>query len=140
MAPERGTVRLLAAGLVILLLGLAGVSAETSREEADRLAGPPPGGVTGKVMNGKGEPLAGARVSLRRGERVRSAVTDSEGAYCFCRVPPARDYVLTVELEGFAGVLENDFIVGGRKLSVRNLILRSPEELAPRGGKGGGGD
>lgn len=140
MGLEKRSLRLLAAGALIALLALSRASAESIREEADRLAGPPPGGVTGKVMNRKGEALAGARVTLRRGETVFSAVTDAEGAYCFCRVPPARDYVLRVEMEGFAGVLENDFNVGGRKLSVLNLILRSPGEISPPGGKGGGSD
>ena len=139
MVPEARKRRILAAGVVMALLSLAPVSAQSSRDEADRLAGPPPGTVTGKVMNSRGEALPGTRVTLRRGEASRSAETGGEGVCCFCRVPAARDYVLRVEREGFAGVVEPDLIVGKGKVSVRNLILRLREEFFPPGGKGESG-
>ena len=135
MGPERKC-GMLAAGMMLAALGLTGVSAETSREAADRLAGPSPGTVTGKVMNSRGEALPGARVTLRRGEASWIAETDGEGVYCFCRVPPARDYTLRVEKEGFAGAVEPDLYVGGRKVSVLNLVLRPQADFLPSGRKG----
>ena len=132
-------VRLVTAGVVAsLCFSLAG--AGSSMVEADRLAGPPPGGVTGKVMNSRGEPVPGARVTLRRGELSWTTETDQEGLYCFCRVKTARDYTLLVAKDGFAGVMENDFNVSGRKLSVRNLILRPEGDFSPSPEKGAGGD
>jgi len=103
------------------------------------MAGPAPGAVTGKVMNSRGEPVPGARVTLRRGEASWSAETDEEGAYCLCRVPPARDYAFRVEKDGYAGVVEPDLVVGRGKITLRNLILRLREELLPPGGKGESG-
>lgn len=125
-----------AAGILLAHLLLPGVSAQTSRDEADRLAGPHPGTVTGKVMDSRGEGLPGARVVLGRGEASWTVETDGEGVYCFCRVPPARDYTLRVEKEGFATAVEPDLYVGKKKVSVLNLVLRPPEDFLPSGGKG----
>ncbi len=110
------------------LLGTAGVCA-ADRETADRFAGPPPGGLTGKVLDSSGRGIEGAKVSLRRGDQLRTALTGAEGEYCFCRVEPARDYVLEIEKEGVAGVMERDIYVGRTKLVVRNFVL---EPLAGR--------
>lgn len=109
-----------------------------SRELADRLSGPPPGGVSGRVWTGEGKPLSGVRVTLaRKDAEPRIIETDEAGEYCFCRVPPGRDYVLTLEKEGFAGIAMNDFFVGRRRLSVYNTVLRVPSEYAapPEGRK-----
>jgi carboxypeptidase family protein len=119
---------------LVLLCAAAGPSpsAGGSGDEADRLSGPPPGSVSGQVWSGEGRPLPGVRVTLgRKDEQPRSVETDAAGEYCFCRVPPARDYVLRLEKEGFAGILMNDFFVGKRRLSVFNAILRAPSEYAP---------
>ena len=67
----------------------------------------------------------------RKDEAPRSIETDEAGEYCFCRVPPGRDYVLTLEKEGFAGIVMNDFFVGRRRLSVLNAVLRAPSEYSP---------
>lgn len=139
MGPERKG-RLTAAGMLLAALWLTGAPAQTSRDEADRLAGPPPGTVTGKVMNSRGEALHGAQVTLRRGEASRTAETDGEGVYCFCRVPPARDYTLRVEKEGFATALEPDVYVGKGRVSVLNLILRPQGDFLPSGRKGESGE
>ncbi len=139
MGPDRKC-RWTAAGMILAVLWVPGVPAQTSRDEADRLAGPHPGTVTGKVMNSRGEALPGARVALRRGEESWIAETDGEGVYCFCRVPPARDYTLRVEKEGFAAVLEPDLYVGKGKVCVRNLILRPRTDFLPSGRKGESGE
>jgi hypothetical protein len=112
----------------------------SDQEQADHLAGPAPGGVTGKVMRSTGEPLSGVRVTLRRGETSSTVETDPAGVYCFCRVPPARDYSLLVERDGFARTIQSDLSVGGRKLAVFNLILRPVEDFQPSGGKDAGSD
>jgi hypothetical protein len=103
--------------------------------DADRVAGPPPGGVTGKVIDSEGKPLAGVRVTLERREgEMAVAVTDSEGVFCFCRVDAARDYTLRVEKEGFASIMESDLSVGRRKIAVRNLMLRDQKDFRLRQG------
>ena len=135
MAREGLGRRILSAGMMAAALCLARASAQTARSEADRLAGPSPGTVTGRVMNSRGEALPGVRVTLRRGEGSWSAETDGEGAYCFCRVAAARDYTLRVEKEGFASVLVMDVVVGRGKVAVHNLILRPGEEILPSAGK-----
>ena len=113
----------LAAWLLLgCLLGVAGARA-ADRETADRLSGPPPGGVTGKVLDRTGRGIEGARVTLKRGDLLRTALTDAAGEYCFCRVEPARDYVLEIEKEGFTGVMEKDTSIGRMKLVVRNFVL-----------------
>jgi hypothetical protein len=93
------------------------------REAADRLAGPPPGGLTGKVLDPSGHGIEGARVTLKRGDSLRTALTDAGGEYCFCRVAPARDYTLEIEKEGFTGVMDKDTYVGKMRVTVRNVIL-----------------
>jgi len=94
-----------------------------TKEETDSLAGPPPGAVAGKVMKPGGSPLSGARVILRQREQVWTALTDEKGEYCFCRVQPSGSYVLEIEMEGFAGVLDRDFGVSRLRVAVRNAIL-----------------
>jgi hypothetical protein len=131
--------RLFWVGVILALLVLSRSRAATAAE-VDKLAGPPPGGVTGKIMNSKGEPLSGVEVTLRRGETSRKLKTDEEGIFCFCRVPPARDYTLVVEMDGFARVVESDVNVAGRKLAVLNLVLRPQGDFFPPPGNGAGGD
>ena len=106
-----------------LLASLASAGA-VDYDAADRLAGPPPGGLTGKVLDSSGRGIEGAKVSLKRGDSVRTALTDAGGEYCFCRVGPARDYILEIEKEGFTGVMEKDTYVGRMKITVRNVILK----------------
>jgi carboxypeptidase family protein len=121
--------------LIVLVLLAAAPGAlrceAASLDRADELAGPTPGGVTGKVMNAQGGPLTGAKVVLRRGEFSATTRTDDQGDYCFCRVKAARDYVFEIELDGFAGFLERDFTVARTKLSIRNVILE-PLSSFPR--------
>ncbi len=91
-------------------------------------------------MDSRGTALPGARVVLRRGEASWAVETDAEGVYCFCRVVPARDYTLRVEKEGFATAIEPDLVVGKKRVSVINLVLRPPEEFLPSGGRGERGE
>ncbi|HEV8335378.1 MAG TPA: carboxypeptidase-like regulatory domain-containing protein [Candidatus Polarisedimenticolia bacterium] len=117
-----------------LLLGAASAGA-CRAADADRAAGPPPGGVTGKVIDSQGKPMAGVRVTLgRRQGEARVALTDPEGVFCFCRVDAARDYTLRVEKEGFATIMESDLSVGRRKIAVRNLTLRDEKGFQLRQG------
>lgn len=116
------------------LLGTTTVCA-ADRETADRLAGTPPGGLTGKILDSSGRGIEGAKVSLRRGDLLQTAITDAVGEYCFCRVVQARDYILEIEKEGFVGIMEKDIYVGRMKLVVRNYVL---EPLAGRNGAGTG--
>jgi hypothetical protein len=102
---------------------IATTLAAATREEADRLAGTPPGGVAGRVMQAGGAPLAGAKVTLHRGEETRSALTDEKGDYCFCSLSPSGGYVLEIEMEGSSGWIERDIRVSRAKIVVRNVIL-----------------
>src|SRR4029453_18043312 len=94
--------------LLVLLAAAPGAlpCEAASLDRANELTGPAPGGITGRVMNAQGGPLAGAKVILRRGEFSTTTRTDDQGDYCFCRVKPARDYVFEIELDGFAGFIE----------------------------------
>lgn len=125
----------LAAWLLLgCLLGTVTLCA-ADRETTDRLAGPPPGGLTGKVLDNSGRGIEGAKVSLKRGDRLHTALTDAAGEFCFCRLEPARDYILEIEKEGFAGIMEKDIYVGRMKLVVRNFVL---DPLAGPDGAGTG--
>lgn len=121
MAREAPAAVVLAALLSFAPASPAGAGA---RDEADRLAGTPPGGVVGRAMTAEGKPVPGARVTLQDGEVARMAETDDSGEFCFCRVAPARGYTVRIEKEGFAGVVEKDVYVGKRKIAVLNVILR----------------
>jgi hypothetical protein len=116
-----------------LLLGAASAGA-CRAADADRAAGPPPGGVTGKVIDSQGKPMSGVRVTLGRQGEARVALTDLEGVFCFCRVDAARDYTLRVEKEGFATIMESDLSIGRRKIAVRNLTLRDEKDFHLRQG------
>lgn len=129
--PRHALVVILLAGALGALPGEAG-----TQDRADGLAGPAPGGITGRVMDEKGGPLAGAKVVLRRGEFSAATRTDAQGDYCFCRVKPARDYVFEIELDGFAGYIEREFSVSRGKLSIRNVILEPLSNYRAAPGKG----
>ena len=135
MGPERRRISL-ALGLVILLFSFQ-VGASPTPEDADRLAGPPPGGVTGRVLDIEGHPMSGVKVTVERLQEKLTTLTDERGEYCFCRVTPGRDYVLRIEREGNARVEERDLVVGRGKLAIRNAILQSVSSFGPREGKGG---
>ena len=136
MAPEhrRSRTRALILGAILLNASLA---LPSTQERADRLSGPPPGGVTGKVLDADGRPLPGVQVTLRRAGDSRATQTDAEGIYCFCRAEPARDYTLVLEREGFASMIQKDFYVGKRKVSVENFIMRPLSSFDPAGKKRG---
>jgi carboxypeptidase family protein len=120
--------------ILTVVLGILPAEA-ASQDRADELAGPTPGGITGKVMDSRGQPLSGATVVLRRGEFSTTTRTDDQGDYCFCRVKPARDYVFEIEKDGFAGFIERDFTVARTKLSIRNVILESLSNFRSAPGK-----
>ncbi len=104
----------------------------TTRDEADRFSGPPPGGVSGRVVTADGTPVPGVRVTLRCGDReARTSETDDEGAYCFCRVDSARDYTVILEKEGFAKVVEKDLVIAKRRILVLNVLLRPLASFTP---------
>jgi carboxypeptidase family protein len=122
MRPDPGYRRLMLGLAALLFTCVAGAS--PTREDADRLAGPPPGGVTGRVLDLDGHPLAGVKVTIELREEKQIAVTDERGDYCFCRMAPARDYVLRMEREGFARIEERDLVILPRKLAILNAILQ----------------
>jgi len=116
----------LALGLLLTRVGA------TTRDEADRLSGPPPGGVSGRVVTADGKPVPGVWVTLRCGNReARTSKTDDEGAFCFCRVDSARDYTVVLEKEGFAKVVEKDLVIAKRRILVLNVILRPLSSFTP---------
>lgn len=133
--PERGKRGATVSRTVLAVLLAAAPIRIGFAVDADRIAGPPPGGVTGKVIDPSGNPIAGVRVSLARREKpTLVAVTDPGGTFCFCRVDAARDYTLRAEKDGFATIMESDLSVGKRRIAVRNLILRDQNEFHLRQG------
>jgi len=124
---------MLAITLAAALGGL--ISTPATQDRANELAGPTPGGITGRVMDAQGGGLADATVVLRRGEFSVTTRTGEQGDFCFCRVKPARDYVFEIEKDGFAGFIERDFTVARAKLSIRNVILEPLSSFHPSPGK-----
>src|SRR4029434_5852983 len=112
MEPRWAGVGRWATGLLLLATTLVAAT----REEADRLAGTPPGGVAGKVMQAGGAPLAGAKVTLHLGVDTRSVLTDEKGDYCFCSLSPASGYVLEIEKEGSSSWVERDVRVSRARI------------------------
>lgn len=68
------------------------------------------GHVTGFVTDTAGGLIPGTTITLRSGERERTAVTDAQGAFSFSDVPPGR-YAVVASLHGFYGQPHTDVIV-----------------------------
>ena len=80
--------------------------------------------VRGKVIDSLGNPLAGANVSLtvKGGDYVYLALTDSEGGFDFPNLPQNR-YTLTVTFIGYSK-LEKVVNVKGKEISL-NLVMQT---------------
>jgi len=70
------------------------------------------GNIYGKVISTDGTPLPGVSVTLT-GSLISSisTVTSAEGLFRFLSLPPAKDYVIKAELEGFKTVIQEGVIV-----------------------------
>ena len=74
--------------------------------------------LSGQVLDGDGNPVAGAAVTLEGGE---SAVTDAEGRFAF--ELPAGDYDLTVSREGYRSASASVVLTAGGTTSVGAISL-----------------
>jgi hypothetical protein len=90
-------------------------------------AGTPNATVTGTVYSG-GKEVAGATVHLINASIgfSQAQTTGADGGYTFTNVPPAEDYVISVEMAGFATQVLSGLIVqvGEEKLVVPPFLLQ----------------
>ena len=82
----------------------------------------PAGSLSGRALDGAGQPLAGVRVELA-GPVVRSAETDTSGRYEFDGLP-AGSYTLSLETP--LGRAEAAIEVAGNEAAIRDLSLSAP--------------
>ena len=92
-----------------------------------RAQGPEPVNLSGRVTNGQGEPVAGARV-VARGAAERSAVTDRSGRFRIAPLPAGR-YSVRAEAPGYRGA---ERTVSATEAVTMALVLEpAPVALAP---------
>ena len=82
------------------------------------------GSITGTVSDPDGNALPGATVTLS-GTVIApvSTVTTADGTFRFLSLPPARDYVLKIELQGFKTRNDQGIIVSLGQNTALNLVL-----------------
>ena len=78
------------------------------------------GNIYGTVVDTDGNPLPGVTVTLTGSKTAPlTSITSAEGKFRFISLPPARDYVIKAELEGFKTVVrENIIVVVGRNVDI----------------------
>jgi hypothetical protein len=78
------------------------------------------GNIYGRVVDTDGNPLPGVTVTLTGSKTAPlTAITSAEGRFRFISLPPASDYAIKVELEGFKTVVrENIIVVVGRNVDL----------------------
>jgi hypothetical protein len=83
------------------------------------------GSIFGKVTDEKGAVLPGASVTIKGPAMMGTLAytTSREGDFRFADVPPGTNYVLTVELSGFATVVQKGIIVDVGKTATINVQL-----------------
>ena len=93
---NRGTRSQLLATIVMLALGIAGITRLQAQSQAFTAT------ISGTVTDTSGGVLPGAKITLISAERgiTRTFTTSETGSYTFTLLPPA-DYVLKVEQPGF---------------------------------------
>ena len=70
------------------------------------------GNIYGRVVDTEGNPLPGVTVTLTGSKTApMTAITSAEGNFRFISLPPANDYALKAELEGFKTVIRENIIV-----------------------------
>ena len=70
------------------------------------------GNIYGKVVDTDGNPLPGVTVTLTGSKTAPlTSITSAEGNFRFISLPPANDYALKAELEGFKSVVRENIIV-----------------------------
>ena len=86
----------------------------------------------GKVIDGAGQPLPGATVTVRNGALAvgeKGAVTDAEGAFRLFRLPPGPGYRVRVSLPTYAPVEFSDIELIADQVYVLDVVLRAASEL-----------
>ncbi|MBI1753211.1 MAG: carboxypeptidase regulatory-like domain-containing protein [Acidobacteria bacterium] len=95
------------------------------------------GRIAGKIVNKAGQPIAGAKINLKRTDRnwSKDLVVDKNGAFLQVGMDP-KDYVMTVSAEGYVNYVESIKIPLGEVLT-KNVTLLTPTEARSQAGTGG---
>lgn len=99
------------------------------------------GRISGKVLNKAGQPVPGAKITLKRTDRnwSKELVPDKNGAYLQVGLDP-KDYAMTVSAAGYVDAVENVRVPLGDVL-VKNITLLTPGEAkAAAGGQAAAAD
>jgi len=105
------------------------------------------GNIYGRVVDTEGNPLPGVTVTLTGSKTApMTAITSAEGNFRFISLPPANDYALKAELEGFKTVIrENIIVVVGGNVNITltmemgaleeevTVVAETPQPLATPG-------
>lgn len=85
------------------------------------------GNLTGRIVDDQGFPLPGAAI-FAESDRVQGrfvATSDDQGRFKFKGLPPANNYVLTIELEGFNGLRSGKVnVVSGKENKLGDFVLQ----------------
>ncbi|MBN1273138.1 MAG: TonB-dependent receptor, partial [Candidatus Aminicenantes bacterium] len=82
------------------------------------------GNIMGKVVDTDNTPLPGVTVTLTGALTApMTSITSAEGVFRFISLPPARDYTVKAELEGFkAAIQENVIVVVGANVELTMVM------------------
>ena len=111
-----------ALGLLVALFLTAGASFAASSEAT----------LAGKVIDGSGQPLPGATLTLRNDTlafQERGTVTDAAGEYRFPHLPPGGGYQLTVSLPTYATLVFSDLTLDSGRTVTQDVLLRAGTEM-----------
>ena len=110
--------------------GLAKAATQSWDFKTKAAPAPVNGGISGRVVDSDGQPIAGATVALSG--TTMTATTDANGHYSFTNVPPGT-YNLTVTLTGYNAASGNAVVTAGQTTTVPDMTMEKTTG-------GGGGD
>ncbi|HJV90896.1 MAG TPA: carboxypeptidase regulatory-like domain-containing protein [Holophagaceae bacterium] len=94
------------------------------------------GRITGKITNKEGQPIAGAKITLKRRDMnwTKVLTTDAKGVYSQAGLDP-KEYDLTVSADGYATKTFNAVRVPIAETVTKNIEMALPGTVAPEGGQ-----
>ncbi len=114
------------AALIVALLLAQGISLTLPRAQAVTAT------VRGRVVDTDGAGLPGVVIVIKSKSQPsgsKQVITDIEGNYRIPLLPPANDYIVTVDYPGFARLEYGPLDLDGGKTTVADLTLRTTEEM-----------